>query len=77
MTPDEIIESINSHKARLARIVMKMNNLKQKLEDMEVSKYRSAGIFDQLILQLQQASSANDLYSSLEAEYSDTYLVWE
>lgn len=77
MTPDEIIESINSHNARLARIILKMNNIKKKLEDMEVSKYRSAGILDQLVLQLQQANSADDLYSALEAEYSDTYLVWE
>lgn len=77
MTPDEIISSINSHNARLARIILKMNIIKQKLEDMEVPKYRSAGILDQLVLQLQQANSADDLYSSLEADYSDTYLVWE
>lgn len=77
MTPDEIIQSINSHNARLTRIVIRMNNIRKRLEDMEVSKYRSAGILDQLILQLQQAINADDLYSALEADYSDTYLVWE
>jgi hypothetical protein len=77
MNTSELIESIPILKAQLSRIQAKAVSLKAKLAEFDVPKYRTAGIIDQLILQLQQAIDGDDLYTALEADYSDTKLVWE
>ena len=77
MDSTQLVEIIPILKSKLNGIQLKVIDLKNKLFISDVPKYRTAGIIDQLILQLQQASDGNDLYTSLEADYTDTKLVWE
>lgn len=77
MTPEELALSVASISTRVNRVQAKIKQLKDKLQELDVPKYRAAGIFDQFILQVQQAIDANDLYAALEADLSDTHLVWE
>jgi hypothetical protein len=77
MNRDELTSVVATFRLRLERIQLKMDVMKQQMEAIDVPKYRAAGIFDQFVLQIQQALSASDLYTSLEAELSDTHLVWE
>ncbi len=77
MTPEEIALSVESISFRVKRVQMKLKELKDRLQELDIPKYRASGIFDQFVLQVQQAVDANDLYSALEADLSDTRLVWE
>lgn len=77
MTPEELALATQSIGVRVKRIQMKLQELKFRLQELDVPKYRASGIFDQFVLQVQQAINADDLYAALEAELSDTHLVWE
>lgn len=77
MNADKLTLLTPTYRERLQRIQNNIVYIQEQLELLDVPEYRTAAIFDQLINQLKQAVDANDLYSSLEAEYSDTHNVWE
>ena len=77
MKPDFYIRCIPTYQNKIEDIRSKIENLRSRLEALDIPKYRVAAVFDLLILQLQQAIDADDLYNSIEAQYGNNNYVWE
>ena len=77
MNKEYFTRIIPTYKQQIDGLHYRVGLIKERLLNIDVPKYRTSGIFDQLILQVQQAMDGNDLYTALEADYSDTFLVWE
>lgn len=77
MNADFYIRTIPSYENIFKSQILRLIELQDKLDQLEIPRYRTAAIFDLLILQIQQAIDQNDLYSALESQYANNKYVWQ
>jgi hypothetical protein len=67
---------IPSYQAKTVEILERLQNISNRMILLEQKKYRAAAIMDQIVFQIGESTTGDELYSALEIDFNDTVPVF-